>query len=257
MAERMLNNFLIGCDPEFAGIGPNGQPIQLARGIPHETNDEIGSDHNGWVAELHPTPHHGTYMLVKKLQRIINNLPANLSAISKLRAGGYIQGRPITRRPITLGGHIHLDIPHQGVERIHRIGALNLLTQCLEALDILPKRESEQRRALGDYGQWGDVRVDKGRTEYRTMASWLDKPQIAMICLTGAKLAVVDPNGTLTNLPQPSKASLGGLKNWFESYKSKDINARRVAENILESPIKTFQSTPGEEFRPGWRELTF
>jgi len=245
-----LNKFLIGCDPEFAGLDATGNTLRFAAGIPHETDRELGSDHGGYVAELHPTPHHGTYMLVKKLQRIIQSLPA--FQVAKLRAGAFIPGRPIS-----LGGHIHLDIPHVGEERRLRADALDLVTQNLEALDILPKRESEQRRANGDYGYLGDIRTDKGRTEYRTMASWLDRPEVAMLCLTAAKLAAFDPINTCNDLKTPAAASFLILKHWFERYRAHDCNAKRVVDKLFQKPQRELQSTPGEDFRDKWRQLAF
>jgi hypothetical protein len=196
-------------------------------------------------------------MLVKKMQRIIENLPA--FQVAKLRAGAFVPGRPIS-----LGGHIHLDLPVRPApspysEQFYRPtkDALDLVTQHLEALDILPKHESEQRRSHSEYGRWGDIRTDKGRIEYRTMASWLDRPEVAMLCLTAAKLAACDPTGTLGELQNLRATSFELLKRWFTQYRAKDVNARRVVDKIFTLPEKQLQSTPGEDFRPAWRQLDF
>lgn len=266
---KMLNDFLIGCDPEFAGVTETGGLVNFVNRLPHEGT--VGYDHNGWVGEIRPEPSHGTYMLLKKLQKNILELP-QFRGVKKLRGGAYVTGSMEQedgrqRAHIAIGGHIHLDISPYGnrTENVYteahkyRIQALDSFTKYLEALDILPKTESNARRASSGYGKYGDVRVQGQpgayRTEYRTMASWLFHPIVAMICLTGAKLSVIDPAGTHADLLHPSQATFKTLVSWFERYKSKDTNAKRVCEKLLTKEHKDLVLPPDDDFREKWRDL--
>lgn len=272
---KVLNKFLIGCDPEFAGLSSAGNLINFSRhGIPHD--GPVGYDHDGWVCEIRPEPALGTYTVVKRLQALIKGLPA-MTGVAKLRAGAHVKGSAERQRGVTLGGHVHLDLSPfgQGIkkgrygveydnsglrrtpcpEHLTRVKALDKITAYLEALDILPTNESLSRRGAGQgYGHWGDVRIDNGRTEYRTMASWLDKPTSAMICMTAAKLAASEPT---TVEFVATKAAFPTLVEWFERFKSADINARRVTEKILSMGHKGLVASPDDDFREKWGSLGF
>jgi hypothetical protein len=238
----MLNTFLVGCDPEFVALNARGEQINVS---PFFTTEEIGYDHGGRVGEFRPEPTKGTYALTKKLQRLIKSDVVGRVGAAKLRAGARI-GRD------TLGGHVHLGFP---VPRANdgRISALDRVTDVLEKLDILPQAECSARRGAGAYGRFGDARDSNGHMEYRTMASWLHDPRVAYLCLTAAKLAACDPKGTVDTLP--AGASFNALVEWFRSYRSKDINARRALERVLSLGHKPLQVYPDVDFRERWREL--
>src|SRR6266404_6195413 len=63
----MLNDFLIGCDPEFAILDTQGKIVNVREFCGADDKAPIGFDHSGKVVELHPTPSKGTYTLLKKL----------------------------------------------------------------------------------------------------------------------------------------------------------------------------------------------
>lgn len=320
MGISLVNDFLIGCDPEFVAMDGNGAVVNCSRHIAHD--GELGHDHGGWVLEFRPSPEKSTWKLISKLRKLVMDQRLTLiPGLKKARAGAYVAVPE--RRALTLGGHVHIDIDpyrHEGAggmtrEHEERVGALDRLTQYLEGLDILPTGESHARRMTSGYGKYGDVRVQKkvdgsGRqdpnprpsqqpfdmavhqhtmnnlyqqiglggqqftqwsaasntiappappspplrykyhTEYRTMASWMFDPKVAMLCLTGAKLAAAEPAITYQTLI--GAPSFTGLKSWYELFRSKDINAKRVCDTILDEGIKKVQVQPDVDFRERW-----
>lgn len=254
----VINNFLLGCDPEFVALDVNGRTMHLDL---HE--EEIGIDHGGRVGEFRPKPCKGAFALTKRLQRLILSRPIENIRASRLRGGARVNDE-------SLGGHVHFGFKNPVQEEVEYfvrpdgtqsarvkqkgddliIRALDKVTGILEHLDILPKNESENRRK-GTYGKYGDVRDSGGHMEYRSMCSWLHDPKVAFLCLTAAKLAAADPEGTLDGLTKVT--SFEGLKKWIGLYKTKDSNASRTLEKIREH--KLVQVDPGLDFRERWRTL--
>jgi Phage phiEco32-like COOH.NH2 ligase-type 2 len=241
----MINNFLMGCDPEFVALDGTGVQINLANFF--SGDGEIGYDHGGRVGEFRPEATRGTYALTKRLQRLIKSPTVERVRASKLRAGARVDRDVI-------GGHVHFGFACPQTAGDARIKALDRITRVLEALDILPSEESKLRRGSGaGYGRWSDIRNSNGHTEYRTMASWLTDPRVAYLCLTAAKLAASDPTGTIANLK--TTASFNELVEWFRTYRTKDINARRALERVLSLGHPAVRVYPDVDFRERWREL--
>jgi hypothetical protein len=275
---RLVNTWLVGTDPEFVVLNKDGS-IYNVTGVMGQRG-VVGWDHNGNVVEIRPEPAHGTYAVVKRLQKEIltNKVLAEVKGL-KWRAGAALRAR-VNRgdaladaagtRLLTLGGHVHLDMPpagHSGDPHVgeQRVEALDRITCQLEHLDILPQGESQTRRndpnaRRNGYGQFGDVRTAGGegqrtRMEYRTMASWLFHPKVAYICLTGAKLAAVSPATALETLKTTGNA-WGNLERFFSCFKTKDSNARRALEKLMEDrSVKGLQFDPDVDFKERWGEL--
>lgn len=265
---KLANEFLVGCDPEFCVVQQDGSVLDLQNYLPKE--GEVGYDHVGLEAELRPKPAKGTYALLKRLRTLILQNP-RLDALGKYkwRAGAFFQAG---KRTLTLGGHVHFGILPRGEDLSDRDGskydarikALDRTTKYFEALDILPRDESTQRREKGDnqnpnqhYGRWSDVRICEGdrHIEYRTMASWLFDPKTAYLCLTGAKLAAAAPQLTLDTL-KGNNYSYENLVNFFEVFRHKDTNARRALEKLIDGKdIKALQMPPDVHFRGRWETL--
>lgn len=260
--DTMINNFQVGCDPEFIMIDANGDRVNANEHF--GLTGEIGYDHGGRVAEFRPEPSKGVLPLMKKIQALVKKTPTY-----KLRAGGLCNGD-------SLGGHVHFgfdcfsqkpgfQFDANGELVVHHnyvmsekgkqvVKALDAVTKVLEHLDILPKRESEARRKhRHGYGRFGDVRDSNGHMEYRSMASWLYDPKVAYICILAAKLAAADPVGAYEALKDCT--SFDGLKKWIDSYKSKDVNAARASERLLEKGLKHIQVDPSVDFRGRWEDL--
>lgn len=262
----MINNFQVGCDPEFMLVAKEtGGTIMANQYFGYD--GEIGYDHGGRVAEFRPSPSKGVLTLVRKIHRLVNGPTMALTATRKLRAGALCNGD-------CLGGHVHFGFdcfrvkPPANTSVLHggefneRGGqvtkALDALTKALEHLDILPKTESAQRRASaqgvgGSYGAYGDVRDCHGHMEYRTMASWLFDPKVAFLCLTAAKCAAADPVEAYAQLRLVD--SFPKFRRWLEIYANKDLNAARVSEKLLAKGLPFLQVDPTVDFRARWAEL--
>ena len=259
----MINDFKIGCDPEFM-LCKDGRLLAANQYFPN--GGEIGYDHGGRVAELRPGPSLGIMPIMRKLQDLING-PLITPIDAKLRAGAFWNAD-------CLGGHIHFGFNcftkkppagnglHHGGELSARgrqvTDALDALTKILEHLDILPEAESRQRRGSGQgeanhYGAFGDVRDCHGHMEYRTMASWLHDPKVAYMCLTAAKCAASDPEGT--KLALEGCTSFLKFRRWLEAYANKDVNAKRASEKLLDKGLKHIQVDPSVDFKGRWGEL--
>lgn len=255
MRLKVVNDFLVGCDPEFAVVG-SGR-IRAARGyLP--LGEGIGDDHGGVIGELRPDPSKSCWTLLNRIGLLIQKLAI---IPDKCKAGAFVADG---EREYGLGGHIHLDVsPFDGVlggrgygeKHPARVAALDLLTSVLEKLDILPSKECVLRRQQTEYGKYGAFRAQTSgsryRTEYRTMPSWLTSPRVAYAALTGAKLATVDPEGTLDTLK--GVTSFSGLRNWIMGYVSKDRDAERLASWLTEGH-KSMLVDPDGDFREKWEK---
>jgi len=151
----------------------------------------------------------------------------------KFRSGGYVH---TDKRSVSLGGHVHFDIPYSNIPDPSidtRLIALTNMTKYLEALDILPTEHSKYRHR---YFQVEPVRRanDADRLEYRYMCSWLHSPLAALVCLTAAKITVANPELGLVG----TDVSMLLLQTWFEKFKNKDVDAARVVERIFEPKLK-------------------
>ena len=241
-----LNKFQVGCDPEFFVL-EGAQLVNLKGKIPHE--GEVGYDHSGDVAELRPEPAFLTRTLVRRMGRLIW---ANAAAIKlhqyKWRGGAKFKNRVI-------GGHIHFGIPASKASEV--VAALDTLTKKLEEWDILPAKESEQRRktpaqdaGVGFYGKFGDTRPsgkDK-HLEYRTMSSWLFSPRATFLCLTLGKLAVLDPEGFREELERITTPR--GLEKLLLNVRE-DADARRLGERTLRLNLV---ADPEVDIKTAWRQ---
>lgn len=264
---EMINNFRMGCDPEFMLLDKaTGLTANADNYFPHA--GEVGYDHGGRVAEFRPGPSRGILPIIKKIQTL---MPRALNTGRRLRAGALCNND-------CLGGHIHFGfnafenrdefggaryVPenanalagfplNQKGKEVAR--ALDKLTHALERLDILPSHESAQRRVHGQgYGRFGDVRNCQGHMEYRSMASWLYDPKVAFLCLTAAKIAAADPAGTIKALHGCN--DFPTFRNWLQTYENKDINAKRASEKLLDKGLKVLQVDPEVDFGERWREL--
>lgn len=246
---ELANGFLVGCDPEAVILDSSGRLVMADQYTAGRHN--VGIDHGGSVLEFRPKPFKGTYSLVKELQRLIHSVQIP----HRVRAGAYVRTMEMGRRAnVTLGGHIHLDVDNREdpglVERLDRN------TKYLEKLDILPAAENESRKALSQYGRYSDIRhayssEGRRRIEYRSMPSWLYSPVAAFTCLTTSKLAVIDKDiAESLNLNQ---ISFNKYLSWLEKFKTKDINARRLIEKLIEKRgLKGLQTDPDADVRHAW-----
>lgn len=216
---KFANNFLVGADPEIVLMTP---PDIIRVGRDHQ-NDETGYygfDHGGYVVEPHPLPN-------PSARQVCNNIRDSLDFMYhkfgkyKFRAGAFVAA---PQREVTLGGHVHLDLPELSRQQIQ---AMDVFHDTLVGLDILPRQECERRCGSGQgYGRKGDVRTERGRVEYRSLCSWLFSRKTSMLALTGIKLCAVAPK----TLPKTAMTSIKELTAWIEGFQNDDDDARWIIE---------------------------
>lgn len=218
---KFVNSFLLGADPEVAMLDENSCPINAQTLRKVETGGFFGFDHGGYIIEPHPTPNISARQVCNALRVDLDYLHYQYPKF-KFRAGAHV-GCP-TRQfgHVTLGGHVHLDIPTLTPTQIK---AMDIVTESFEALDILPSEECRRRSNGGAYGHKGDVRTEHGHVEYRSMCSWLFSRKTTMLSITAIKLAAVAPKSV------PLKGmDLGQLQTWFEGFKESDDDVKWILE---------------------------
>lgn len=238
MTGTLLNDFLVGADPEMVLL----DPPELINGMSERKpmHGFYGWDHNGFVLEPHPTPS-------KSVREVVRNIRKSLHVIGhqfgdyKFRAGAYLH---TPQRPVTLGGHVHLDMPTLNGDQI---GAMDVFTQSLVGLDILPQTECAQRQGAGGYGRWGDIRAEHGHVEYRSMCSWLFSQKTAMLSMTGIKLAAIAP---ATVKPMDSYAKMG---EWLTGFKGKDDDVDWVLDRGYLTESGSMTAKPDNNIKSVWR----
>ena len=243
------NKFLIGADPEFIVLD-QGKLVNVAGALPH--TGKLGWDHGGDVVEVRPDPNQLAIEVVRDLHRQLKRMPGAFANF-KWRAGAFPEvARPNGGAGVALGGHVHLELPYSDAGRY--LKALDLLTQNLEKLDLLPVAETTKRRNGGNYGLYSSHRSAGGgkRFEYRTMPSWLYSKAVTLLALTGAKLVAVAPRSALKLLADPESASFVRLQRYFESFKS-DPDAVLVLDTILDR--KQLKVDPDTDLRHEWETL--
>lgn len=235
-----LNTFRVGADPEFI-ILRDGH-MQLFQGGADQFSP-WGLDHGGWVIEPHPKPAVSVREVVQNLKVAMNDF-ALRSPEGTWRSGAYYNS---PERRITLGGHVHIDMPRCSAEVR---GALDEYTQYLEALDILPREESRTRRVGSGYGAFGDVRNEHGHFEYRSMCSWLFSQRATKLSLLGGKLLACEP-AARTALGAVREASIPKLRGFFEQFRHRDDDV----DWLLTSGIlkKRLVVNPDRDLREVWR----
>lgn len=263
---RVVNNFKVGADPEFAIVAEDGKLVYV-NGLNQQ--GAVGYDHGGRIVELRPRASKSTYNLVKTLRDIIVKHD-DLEPFRKYRwrAGGLV-ANPATHRQEPLGGHVHLGIPPVAGQAYKDLAAaLDALTKVYENLDILPTNESKARRdlkMLGNrhdyYGAYSNlVEAGKGNIvrhmEYRTPCSWLSKPQTAFFVLTGYKLAAKEPKATAEFFAtvRAQQHELLNLRDFYDKFRAEDSDVARFREKLR---IKSTVGDPDQDFQTAWRDMNF
>lgn len=220
------DSLTIGCDPEFA-LMKDGHSIYFEEG-----NDFIGDDSG--LAEIRPMYSKDPLVVVKNIKKCMNEgviLSPDLLNY-RWRAGSY-DGNESGG----IGGHIHFGGFLKGELLDWYLAPVGL---ALEA-----PREALNRRLDGVYGQLGNIRTEDGRTEYRTLSSWLTSPAVARGVLCIAKVvgqAIVNkeltmkPETVLTNVDigamRSLKASIYKHKFDLEKIRSVAMSIRPTIESL-------------------------
>ena len=193
---------LIGADPEFLLVGPDGRVVSAARFFPRD--GAAGSDTlrvRGQlrcpVAELRPDPAPDPDGLLRGIRGLLRRAEAMTAAAGRpLRwlAGGM----PVPG--FALGGHLHMNVPPSA-------RLLRVLDSCV-ALPLAAAEDARGLRRRPRYGALGDFRFKPYGFEYRTPPSWLVSPLAAQAAFAAALLAArhAASLAALTGLPSETEA---------------------------------------------------
>lgn len=166
---------LIGADPEFLLLRPDGKVASAARFLGESTAAAAGTDvlRVGRrllypVAELRPDPAETPAALAANVRKLLLRASRRIGSDYSLRwAAGAMPARGIA-----LGGHIHLS----GIPLTSKLlQLLDSYTAFIMALVEDPAGRGRRPR----YGSLGDFRLQPHGFEYRTLPSWLVSPAAA------------------------------------------------------------------------------
>lgn len=242
---RLINNFCLGSDPEFAFARGTKKAAAL-QDCGLFVGLAAGADQNERLAELRPWP---STSAVEHVAGILTELRwmyrvHHTSRTFSWRAGAYFAGDG-------LGGHVHFGRKKE--TRDLEVSAMNSLALTLGAIGVFPLDEWAARRhgdARGQlYGQFGDIRPQAHGYEYRTMPSWLHSPDAAFLVLTASKLAMLDPEMIIPwafNL----KDSRQHLLRLAKYYRSRDDDAL-LMYNLLQQRLDRIVFDGGD-FKLRW-----
>ncbi|QAY66062.1 putative amidoligase domain-containing protein [Paenibacillus protaetiae] len=166
---------LIGADPEFLLLRPDGKVASAARFLGESTGAAAGTDvlRVGRrllypVAELRPDPADNPNALAANVRLLLLRAAKRIGSDYSLRwAAGAMPARGIA-----LGGHIHFSGVPLTSKLLH---LLDSYTAFILAMVEDPSGRGRRPR----YGALGDFRLQPHGFEYRTLPSWLVSPAAA------------------------------------------------------------------------------
>lgn len=175
----------MGADPEFVlRHRDSGQMVLASRFFPYK--GLVGCDARGFrgmrarrpLAELRPNPSTSPVVLTENIRRTMRVALRR----APYRNVEWVAGSlPFYGYPI--GGHIHFT----GIPLDSRL--LRAFDNYLALPVLFLERESKAKGRRSKYGRLGDYRTkDHGGFEYRTLPSWLVRPEITQAVLTLAKI---------------------------------------------------------------------
>lgn len=180
-----MQRVTIGTDPEIIFTDETGKLVPASNYL--NKDGKFGLDGHAWIAELRPD--HAVFPrdLVENIRKTLSTEAERLSHLMWL-AGPWLKDKP-------MGGHLHFGVPLE--DRF--VDALDNQLGFLLALSE-PKEGAITRRTLKfqgshddhPYGILGNIRPKPYGFEYRTPASYLASPGVALATITAAKAIVVE-----------------------------------------------------------------
>lgn len=173
----------LGADPEFILRSPEGRIVPASRFF--SPDGEAGCDsvrirgERRWpLVELRPRPSQEPANVTADMRRLLEIVSLRTAGVPLTWQAGAL---PVPGLP--LGGHVHLSGLLLSGERLRALD-----NAVAVPLRLLEPSEAAKRRPR--YGSLGDVRRQPhGGFEYRTPASWLVSPRLALGVLSLAKVA--------------------------------------------------------------------
>lgn len=164
--------YLLGSDPEMVLLD-QGRLVNADDVLGETYQDEFGIDGANVAAELRPKPANDPLTAVA-------NIRSALSLGMGSEAGEYEWQAGTGHGHHPLGGHIHLDMEHQGNGTTRKL--ITYIGVPLLAME--PEEGRIGRRRDSGYGNLNDVRRQNWGWEYRAPSSWLVSPTTARIAMT-------------------------------------------------------------------------
>lgn len=249
----MTQRVTIGTDPELIFADQNGKLLKASNYL--SKDGQFGLDGHAWIAELRPN--HAVYPrdLVENIRKALSKEADGLKNLVWL-SGPWLKDKP-------MGGHLHFGVPFEDRYTQALDNQLGFLLALSEPEEGSRLRRTQKFQGSHDdfpYGVLGNVRVKPAYGfEYRTPASYLASPGIALATITVAKAIVVEEaqrgNMAWSKLSLSIKEELTVLKEDFN-------NANKVVfYNKLDSywkmlrMMKYFQR--GEEGHELWSSVAY
>lgn len=242
---RLVNKFKLGADPEFIFEDSYRQKRVDANLFQLRPGVFVGADQNGRLAEIRPQPSASALEVVGSIMaslRLIGPLfPATLPYTWLAGAWLYDDG---------VGGHIHFG--RKRPSRPAEVMAMDGLAYVLYHLQMFPM-DQQNRRMLGDrfhqvYGHPSDYRLQIHGYEYRSLPSWLDSPWLAYLCITLAKLAVLNPD-LVAPWSQLKNPKVDNIRYLLAYYRGVDDDAALCLYALEQHGLPVWQ---GGDFKARW-----
>ena len=215
-----MEDFSIGADAEFSLFDDRGNYVDASHYL--SFYESIGRDGHPATAEIRPGDSLSPLELVAKI-RILFNKAIPIIGQFKWQAGHYAND--------PIGGHIHFGIRIQdsyiaSLDRVFKTLARNV-----------ENSDDRQRRNGAGYGAWGDCRTKTdNRFEYRSPPSWLVSPEVSLVYLTMAKVAVLQHREIIDNGAK-KRWLLKQAKKWIGVVPDNCIPGLKILPTILNSKI--------------------
>lgn len=182
-----INDFTLGCDPEFSLYYKNSRIIYAYDALYDEKTNysggEIGYDGNETQFEIRPKPSKCPIEVTQNIQNIICASFKNIKRLQNKRV--VIK----SNSSYGCGGHIHFGIKRDDISDILKFldAYVGVISMLLEG-----KESSTKRRKNSGYGHSFDYRHQDHGFEYRVPSCWLSHPCITAAILSLAKVVVFE-----------------------------------------------------------------
>lgn len=169
---ELVEDVLLGCDPEFFIVDDDGQNISAGNFFP--MHGEVGNDCG--LGELRPKPDKHPYGLLLNVRNLLDNANNELNNRTLFKSKNIRMIATSAYNKLTAGFHIHFGLPqkllmeNEVIVEALRYRIVTVLDYYIGILSILPEGEEDSaRRAYmsGQYGKPGDFRYNYLTFEYR------------------------------------------------------------------------------------------
>ena len=236
MDAQEIKDLTLGADPELI-LHKDGKVAPANNYF--NGQDKFGCDGCSTVAELRPDAAKEPMGLISYIAELIWWGHAEFPDL-KMAAGAW-------KFDYSLGGHIHISTPPSP----NKINNLDCFLHNLEN-HIYPSGEVERRRS-GNYGQRKGFKRKNYGIEYRSPLSWLSTPEIALVFITLAKLAVVNDKTNFTEIAEEIgwETMMRNLRDHIPIIPPDCEDGLNELNEVLDIRVETL----GDDIIPYWEEV--